>query len=350
VTNPLRILHLCRCGLLAGILFAPRLSSAQLVFELARKANSADNSGNYAEATRLWRHVYSVNGGEPGPLLAAAQSATRAGDHKAALAALRQAIDEGFRIPVGALEGDSSLQALHNDSRWSALVSHASRLASERDTALAAELLSLGQRDQRNRDSVGAVVRRSGLRSPEAETANRALSAADAPLQTRLRAIVTARGWPGRRLVGDDAAHAAWLILQHSDSDYQRKMLPVIRARVLRGDVRAADGALLEDRVRMGQGRKQRFGSALRATTTPGAAPVLYPIEAEECVDQRRARVLLPPLSDYLAMFGVRHVRPNRRCGSTDRASLHSSSLSPSSEPPATLASRPTLANAARRL
>lgn len=315
IRSPLRILHLCRCGLVAGILLAPRLTSAQLVFELARKANSADSSGNHADAARLWRQVFNVNGGGPGPLFAAAQSATRAGDHKAAFAALRQAIDEGFPIPIGALEADSALQALHNDRRWNALAAHARRLASGRDMTLAAELLSLGERDQRNRDSVGAIVGRSGPGSPEAEAANRALAAADAPLQARLRAIVSTRGWPGRRLVGDDAAHAAWLILQHSDSAYQRKMLPVIHARVLRGDVRAADEALLQDRVRMGQGRKQRFGSALRYTTTPGAAPVLYPIEAEECVDQRRARVLLPPLSDYLAMFGVRYVRPNRRCG-----------------------------------
>jgi hypothetical protein len=303
----LPILRLCRYSFLAGFLVAPRLVCAQLVFELARRANSADSSGNYVEATRLWRHVYSVNGGGPGPLLAAAQSATRAGDQKAAFAALRQAIDEGIAIPVAALEADSSFQALHNDRRWNVLVALASRLASQRDTALAAELLSLGERDQRNRDSIGAVVSRSGMGSPEAETANRALAAADAPLQARLRAIVSARGWPGRRLVGDDAAHAAWLLLQHADSTYQRKMLPVIQARVLRGDVRAADGALLEDRVRTGQGRKQRYGSALRNTTTPGAPPVLYPIEAEECVDQRRARVLLPPLSDYLAMFGVKY-------------------------------------------
>jgi hypothetical protein len=308
------ILHQCRCGLLVAFLLAPRLVCAQLVYDLARRANTADSSGNYTEATRLWRQVFSVNGGDPGPLLAASESATHAGDHGAAFAALRQALDEGFPIPISALQADSSLRALHNDNRWTALVERATRLASERDTALGTELLSLGQRDQRNRDSIGAVVRRSGLGSPEAKAANRALSAGDAPLLARLRAIVSARGWPGRRLVGDDAAHAAWLILQHADPVYQRKMLPVIRARVVRGDVRAADGALLEDRVRMGQGRKQRFGSALRYTTTPGAPPVLYPIEAEECVDQRRAKVLLPPLSDYLAMFGVKHVAPTKRC------------------------------------
>jgi hypothetical protein len=297
-----------------GFLFAPQRVRAQLVLELARSANGADSSMHYAEAARLWRQVYSVNGGDPGPLFAAAESATRAGDHSAAFAAIRQAIDEGFSIPVGALQADSSLRALHNDSRWGALLAHATRLASKRDTALRSELLSLGELDQRNRDSIGAVVRRSGMGSPEAEVANRALAASDFPLQARLRAIVSARGWPGRRLVGDDAAHAAWLLLQHSDSAYQRKMLPVIHARVLHGDVRAADGALLEDRVRVGQGRKQRFGSALRYTTTPGAPPVLYPIEAEECVDQRRAGVLLPPLSDYLALFGVSYVRPSKRC------------------------------------
>jgi hypothetical protein len=311
-----RILSACRCCLLVAFLVAPRLASAQLVFELGQRATGADSSGNFREATRLWRRVYGVNGGGPGPLFAAAESATRAGDRNGAFAALRQAIDEGFAIPAGALEADSLLRPLHNDSRWKALISRAERLASARDTVLAAELISLGERDQRGRDSIGAVVRRAGLGSPEAEAATRALTAADAPLRARLRAIVEAHGWPGRRLVGDDAAHAAWLILQHADSSYQRNMLPVIRARMLRGDVRAADWALLDDRVRMGDGRKQRFGSQFRYTSTPGAPPVLYPIEAEECVDWRRARVLLPPLSDYLAMFGVKHTGSTKRCDS----------------------------------
>jgi hypothetical protein len=227
----LQILRFCRYSLLVGFLFAPRLVLAQMVLELARRADSADSSGNFVEAFGLWRRVYSMNGGGPDPLFAAAVSAARGGDRKGAFTALRQALDEGLRIPVKALEADSSLQPLHNDSRWNSLVAHASRLASHRDTALVSELLSLGERDQRNRDSVRAVVRRNGLGSPEAEAANRALAIADAPLQPRLRAIVTARGWPGRRLVGDDAAHAAWLLLQHADSAYQREMLPVISCR-----------------------------------------------------------------------------------------------------------------------
>jgi hypothetical protein len=34
----------------------------------------------------------------------------------------------------------------------------------------------------------------------------------------RLREIVSARGWPGRSLVGEDGATAAWLLLQHTNS------------------------------------------------------------------------------------------------------------------------------------
>jgi hypothetical protein len=32
----------------------------------------------------------------------------------------------------------------------------------------------------------------------------------------RLKAVVVDHGWPGRSLVGEDGAHAAWLILQHA--------------------------------------------------------------------------------------------------------------------------------------
>jgi hypothetical protein len=32
----------------------------------------------------------------------------------------------------------------------------------------------------------------------------------------RLRDIIDAGGWPGRSLVGREAAHAAWLLLQHT--------------------------------------------------------------------------------------------------------------------------------------
>src|SRR5690349_20618500 len=98
------------------------------------------------------------------------------------------------------------------------------------------------------------------------------MTAADAPVQARVREIIRARGWPGRRLVGDDGAHAAWLIVQHADTAYQRAALPLLLAAVRRGDARAADASYVDDRVRKAQGRPQRYGTQLEFPSAPGGA------------------------------------------------------------------------------
>jgi hypothetical protein len=45
------------------------------------------------------------------------------------------------------------------------------------------------------------------------------LQAVDAANTARMKRIVAERGWPGRSLVGDDGAQAAWLLVQHADHD-----------------------------------------------------------------------------------------------------------------------------------
>jgi hypothetical protein len=289
------------------------------IFELVSRADAAENAGRFQDAARLWLEAWTVNSGDPVTLFLAARNSARAGQPDTAFASLRRAIEMGFVIPDEALEREPALTALHADSRWSQLLGDARALAGQRDTTLRRELLTLAERDQANRARIDSLVRHFGRSSREADSLNAALVAEDAPLQARLREIVSARGWPGRRLVGDDGAHAAWLLLQHADSAYQRAMLPLVQDAVARGDARAADAALLEDRVRVSQGRPQRYGSALRYSTTPGAPPELEPIEDEACVDQRRASVQLPPLADYLGMFGVVYRPPGLACRGADR-------------------------------
>ncbi len=65
--------------------------------------------------------------------------------------------------------------------------------------------------------------------------------------------------------------------------------------------------ALLEDRVLMGQGKKQVYGTQVTFHQTTGK-PELYPVENEPEVDSRRARVGLPPFREYLSEFGIDYV------------------------------------------
>jgi hypothetical protein len=57
-------------------------------------------------------------------------------------------------------------------------------------------------------------------------------------------------------------------------------------------------GTDLEDRVLVGEGKKQLYGSQVVAG--PDGLPRLHPIEDPENVDERRRAIGLPPLEEYL--------------------------------------------------
>jgi hypothetical protein len=101
--------------------------------------------------------------------------------------------------------------------------------------------------------------------------------------------------WPGRRLVGDDGEHAAWLVAQLADADLQRRALEHLEAAVDCGDADPSHYACLLDRVRMAEGRPQVFGSQFVAAGDEGVAP--WPIEDPFGVDDRRRRVGLESLA-----------------------------------------------------
>src|SRR5205085_1172028 len=74
------------------------------------------------------------------------------------------------------------------------------------------------------------------------------------------------RGWPGKSLVGVDGANAAWLLVQHADQGraFQKRCLPLLEAAVKKGEATGVQLAYLSDRVRVGAGEKQVYGTQFR--------------------------------------------------------------------------------------
>lgn len=122
----------------------------------------------------------------------------------------------------------------------------------------------------------------------------------------RLRELVVEHGWPGRALAGEDGAEAAWFIAQHAvlDLDFQRQALELLTAAVARGEAPAWQMAMLTDRVRMGSGQPQVYGSIHVGDEDGNLVP--YTLEDPEGVEARRAEVGLPPRrwQSYLALPG----------------------------------------------
>jgi hypothetical protein len=289
----------------------PTLARGQGFAALVADANHAELAGQYRDAAKLYERAYAVSGFDPVALALAAVSSAHGGDDSTAAAYLRRASAEGFVDPrfLNILRGDTALKKLEDKPAWRDAVAAAEKRFDAIDKSLRTELLDLVARDQENRANIDSVIAANGAGSRQGDSALKAVSMADAPLMARLSEIVKAKGWPGRALVGDDGAHAAWLVLQHALPETQRAMLPLVRAAVAKRDARASDLALLEDRVLADQGKPQLYGSQLAWPQAAGL-PTLKPIDNPTCVDVRRASVGLEPMADYLARFGVEYTAP----------------------------------------
>jgi hypothetical protein len=152
----------------------------------------------------------------------------------------------------------------------------------EFDQELHEELVAMAQRDQDERTG-----------GPQGE--------GDQARTERLKEIVAEHGWPTYDLVGEDGENAAWIIAQHSDLDpaFQGEALGLLRDAVERGQASPGNLAYLEDRVAVGRGEPQTYGTQIGCG--PDGATPATPIRDEAGVEDRRAEAGLEPLADYLA-------------------------------------------------
>lgn len=164
------------------------------------------------------------------------------------------------------------------------------------------ELLAMQVEDQRYRQEIHAFMKEG---KPVPAELWEKQGAIDQKNMKRLEEIIEKHGWPGKSLVGEEAAGTAFLILQHSESKTLERYLPLLKEAAAKGEANPADAAMAEDRVLMNQGKKQIYGTQIKNKE-------LYPIEDEANVDARRAAVGLPPLAEYLKFFGLEYKPPKK--------------------------------------
>ena len=169
---------------------------------------------------------------------------------------------------------------------------------------LRAELMEMHAADQEIRHRLMA----GGLATPDLALALEMMQG-DAARTARLVEIVDAHGWPTAEMVGREAVGAAFLLVQHADAspDVQQRMLPLVEASWQAGDLSGQSYALLVDRVRVGQGEPQVYGTqTLPVHLWTDGEPTPAPLEDPEGVDARRAAMGMTPLAEYLQ--GIREM------------------------------------------
>lgn len=160
-----------------------------------------------------------------------------------------------------------------------------SSLPEKRDDSFATELLALAQSDQ-------------DARKCWQETGETWEKSLDERNTERLKEIVAKIGWPTQSKVGDAAANAAWLLVQHADHDpeFQRKCLDLMQQEP-EGEVRKQDRAFLEDRVRANTGRLTLYGTQFGHNSEGQFGPL--PVEDRENLNKRRTAMGLESFEEY---------------------------------------------------
>jgi hypothetical protein len=121
-----------------------------------------------------------------------------------------------------------------------------------------------------------------------------------------LEAFMGEHGWPSRTVLGEEAAAAAMLILQHAISrpDLQRGALGLLAAAAEAGEASPVDAAYLADRIAVLEGKPQLFGSQFDWDESGALSPA--PILDPDSVDERRAQLGLPPIGETIAAMRAR--------------------------------------------
>ena len=116
--------------------------------------------------------------------------------------------------------------------------------------------------------------------------------------------IIEYCGFPEKKVVGDTGMTAVFLVFQHSTRKVREKYLPKIMECAKNGDLSMSEVALMEDRLLMENGEKQKFGTQIVKDRKKGIW-IVYPIEDPKHVNIRRASIGLQPIEKYLEQWKI---------------------------------------------
>jgi hypothetical protein len=170
------------------------------------------------------------------------------------------------------------------------LLQWSSAVADAADPALAKQILLMKEEDQRVRTA------RFSLHGNEEQYAM-AMREVDQRNQAVVRKIFAEHGWPSEQLIGRDGVHAFWLLVQHFPP-LLKDALPLMQAAADRGELPRQDHAKSIDRVLVGDGKPQRYGTQFKMIA---GDLVPDPIEDREHLDERRTEMGLDSYEANLA-------------------------------------------------
>lgn len=279
--------------------------NAQSYQSLVSKAYSLYHLKEYSRSVKCFRKAFKIECSNYLDQYSAACAASAAGEEDDALIWLRRAINsEGIGIAHTLRQEDFS--TLHNSTIYKGLIEKLERKIDSSDVkydlSLKTELNEIYNEDQEIRKSY--IEAEKAEKWADKDSLAKVMQRVDSVNVAKVCGILDAKGWVGKSIVGDKGNMALFLIIQHSDLLTQQRYLPMAKRAAKVKNAHGGNLAYLEDRVALGEGRSQIYGSQV------GTDPVtlkfyVRPLIDPDNVDKRRKEVGLDSLKEYLKYYDI---------------------------------------------
>lgn len=289
------------------LLFLFTSVKAQDYSTLIGEANRSYEAKDYKMSADLYDKAFKIVSKNPSHLYNGACASSLAGDTKKAFKWLNLSIENGW-TNLTHLKSDTDLDNLHPKKEWSKTIEKLEKklalVEANYDKPLQAELLTILEEDQKYRKQIHETLKTHSDDSKEMQDLWKITLRSDSINLLKVKKILDEKGWVGKDKVGAQANSALFLVIQHSDLETQKKYLPMLKEAVAKGNASAGSLALLIDRIEIGEGRKQIYGSQIGMKPDNKTLYVLPMIDPDH-VDQRRTEVGLGPISDYVKNWNL---------------------------------------------
>lgn len=278
---------------------------------LIKKADSLYSAKDYKNSAKKYSEAFKALGwkGLPDDRYNAACSWALAGVPDSAFFQLERITTKSGYANYNHISIDEDLVSLYNDKRWKPLLEiikqNKEKAEANLNKPLVALLDSIYIEDQGYRRQIEGIEKKYGWESKEMKNHWKIITEKDSINLIKVTKILDKYGWLGADVVGGQGNSTLFLVIQHADQKTQEKYLPMMREAAKNGKAQSSSLALLEDRVALGQGKRQLYGSQIGRDNETKLYYVL-PLEDPDNVDKRRKAVGLGPLAEYVSQWGIK--------------------------------------------
>jgi hypothetical protein len=248
----------------------------------------------------------------------AAQAWAMSGSPDSAFFQLERIVSKLHYADYEEIANDANFKSLHTDPRWLPLLEKVHQNEREGGNELnpfaaapnpadplAMQLDQIYQQNLQNQRIREEVANKYGEGSIEMARHKELMALLQQSQLLQVKTILDQYGWVGKSRVGERGMTVLFEAIQHADLVTQEHYLPSLRVALKEGNARAGELSLLEDKVAMAKGKRQIYGTLFGRDTESGQFYVM-PLEDPDHVDERRAKIGLLPLENYLLHWNIK--------------------------------------------